>query len=427
MQQIAPIDDTLTGVTTDYHDGTTSNLLDRWTPMRDWLARRTERGLLPYSKANHGRIGPRGLGSLSDGVPRYGVQFAVQDYLSLSSHPAVCEAAHVAIGERGVHSAGSAALMGLSDLVRQLEARMASFLGFADATVFPTGWGAGYGVIKALVRPDDHVVIDVLAHACLHEGAAAGTKNVHRIRHLSTEAVEKRLQRLREAHPEAGILVVTEGVFSMDSDSPDLPALQALCHRFGATLLVDVAHDLGALGPGGRGVPAMQGMHGKHDVVMGSFSKSFASNGGFVASNHPALKSALRYACGPQTFSNALSPVQAAVVMAALDIIDSGEGDALRAQLMQNVLAIRAGLIFAGFDVMGAPSAILPVALGDTGRARLMTAAMIDRGVFVNLVEYPAVSRTSCRWRLQAMVGHGESDIETLLTEAAEVQRMFPA
>lgn len=423
--QPAP-DDALTGVTTDYLDTTTPNLLDRWAPLHDWLCRRIDKGVLPYLKANLGRIGPRGMARLGAGQIRYGTQFAVQDYLSLSSHPAICEAAHAAILARGVHSAGSAALMGLSDLVQTLESRIAAFLGLAESTVFPTGWAAGYGAIRALVRPGDHVLIDVLAHACLHEGAAAATKHVHRFAHLSTDGVARRLARLRADAPDAGILVVTEGLFSMDSDSPDLPALQALCRRHGATLLVDVAHDLGASGPEGRGLIGAQGMLGQVDVVMGSFSKTFASNGGFVASDHPALKHALRFACGPQTFSNALSPVQAAVVLAAFDIVDSPEGEALRARLARNVAAIRQGLSDIGLPVMGTASAIIPVLLGGMARSRLMTAAMLQGGVFVNLVEHPAVPRNGCRWCLQAMAAHEDSDIATLLDMAATAHRLHP-
>lgn len=357
-------DDALTGVTTDYCDVSGTNLLDRWTPLHDWVCRRIDRGVLPYLKVNLGRIGPRGMARTGTGQSGYGTQFAVQDYLSLSSHPAICEAAHAAILSRGVHSAGSAALMGLSDLVQQLESRIAALLGLSDATVFPTGWAAGYGAIRALVRPHDHVLIDVLAHACLHEGAAAATRHVHRFAHLSTDGVARRLARLRADAPGAGILVVTEGLFSMDSDSPDLPALQVLCRQYGATLLVDVAHDLGASGPAGRGLIGAQGMLGQVDVVMGSFSKTFASNGGFVASDHPALKHALRFACGPQTFSNALSPVQADVVLAAFDIVDSPEGEALRTRLARNVATIRDGLADIGLHVMGTPSAVIPVLLG---------------------------------------------------------------
>lgn len=410
--------DVLDGVTSDYFDARNPNLLDRWQPMTDWVTARLDARLDPYCKSTSARIGPRTCGYDRAGRRLDGINFASQDYLSLSSHPDVIAAATNAAQQFGVHSAGSAALMGLTAPTLDLEARIAGFLKTADATVFPTGWGAGYGAIRALVRPGDHILIDVLAHACLQEAADAATANVHRFPHCSTDAVERRLTRLRKEHPDAGILIVSEGVFSMDSDIPDLVALQAMAKQYGATLFVDVAHDLGALGPSGRGVIETQAMLGKIDIVMGSFSKTFASNGGFVATDHPALKLALRFGSGPQTFSNALSPVQAAAVLAALDVVDSPEGTMRRGQLMSNVLRLRGALSAAGFDLLGQPSAIVPARIGANAMARRMTAATLAAGGIVNLVEYPAVAKNACRWRLQVMADHSPEDIDQFVAIA---------
>ena len=196
--------------------------------------------------------------------------------------------------------------------------------------LYPTGWAAGYGAIRGLVRSADHIVIDALAHTCLQEGANAATRNIYMHRHLDVEHCRHWLQAIRGKDSENGILVVTEGLFSMDSDTPDLAALQAACREYNATLLVDVAHDLGALGPGGRGHIAPAGMLGQVDLVMGSFSKTFASNGGFVACGSRAVKEYLKFYSPTTTFSNALSQVQAAVVLKAFEIVNSAEGDALR-------------------------------------------------------------------------------------------------
>jgi 7-keto-8-aminopelargonate synthetase-like enzyme len=419
MTLFAPPHDVLEGVTTDYLDSRNPNLLDRWQPMTDWLAARLAQGLDPYCKANSGRIGPRVQGTDRAGRPIVGLNFAAQDYLSLSSHHAVIAAVHDAAERFGVHSAGSAALMGLSRLTLELEATVARFTGLADATVFPTGWGAGYSAIRALVRPDDHAVIDMMAHNCLLEAAAAATQNVHRFPHASTDGAARRLERLRRDFPQAGILLVTEGLFSMEADTPDLAALQALARRYGATLLVDVAHDLGSSGPQGRGALGMQGLHGQADVVMGSFSKTFAGNGGFVASNHPALKLALRLMTGPQTFTNAMSPVQAAAVQAAFAIVASPEGAARRQKLAANISHLRNGLAQAGFEVFGQPSPIVPVRIGRNATARRLTAAVLATGGIVNLVEYPAVPRNACRWRLQVMADHDSADIDEFVALAS--------
>ncbi|MBX9750322.1 MAG: pyridoxal phosphate-dependent aminotransferase family protein [Roseococcus sp.] len=405
----------LTGSTADFLGEAQPDLLARWEKHETWWQGRLASDLDPYSRRTLARIGPSCQGAARDGARYRGVNFASQDYLNLASHPMICEAAKSAIDALGVHSAGSAALMGNTELSVELEERLARFLGYAECTVFPTGWGAGYGAICTLVRPGDHILIDVLAHACLQEGARNSGARVHSFPHLSNEAVERRLTRLRQAEPEAGILVVTETVFSMDSDVPQIGELQAICRRFGATLMVDVAHDLGAIAPRGGGYLELQGMLGQVDVVMGSFSKSFASNGGFVASNAPGLKLALRSFAGPLTFTNALSPVQAAIVLKALDIITSPEGAERREWLMANILRMRAGLTAAGFTPMGQPSAIVPVILGGSGLSRLMTRYALRTGAIVNLVEFPAVSRNTCRWRIQMMAEHRPAQIDVFI------------
>src|SRR5476651_2426329 len=195
----------------------------------------------------------------------------------------------------------------------------------------------------------------------------------------------------RGRRPQA--MVVTEGLFSMDSDTPDLAALQELCHEYGATLLVDVAHDLGALGEDGRGHIGIQKMLGKVDLVMGSFSKTFASNGGFVACRNRAIKEYLRFYSPPATFSNALSQVQAAVVLKAFEIVESAEGVSLRSQLMANILNLRMTLRAAGMDFYGDPSAIVAVKTGAEGLARLVSRRLPELGLLANLVEYPAVGK----------------------------------
>jgi glycine C-acetyltransferase len=293
--------------------------------------------------------------------------------------------------------------------------------------LFPFGWAAGYGVITTLVGPQDHVLLDALAHACLQEGARAATKNVHRFPHLSSAAVERKLRRLRAQTPEAGILVVTESVFSMDSDSPDLPALQALCNEHGATLLVDVAHDLGALGESGHGVLEEQGMVGKVDLLMGSFSKTFAAPGGFVCGQRPSLKWGLRYRCGPSTFTNAMTPLQASVVRTALGIVRSAEGRERRRQLLRNVQYLRARLAELDFEVLGRPTPIIPVVVGDTAMGRVLTKHTLQLGAVVNLVEYPAVSAKSSRLRVQMMAEHTLEQLDTFADSLAEARALSEA
>lgn len=411
-----------TGNLFDFYDETNPDLLARWDEVGRWFEARGDVGLDPYQRVVSTSIGPRAAGTLRTGLPFTGINLASQDYLSLSTHPGIVAAASEAAQTMGVHSAGSAALMGNTSISAALEKRLAIFTGYQSCTVFPIGWAAGYGVVKTLVRKQDHVILDTLAHACLQEAAGDATANVHRTPHLSVNGVERRLERIRGAQPDAGILVITESLFSMDSDVPDVAALQALCHRFRATLLVDCAHDLGALGPTGRGALEAQGMVGKVDVLMGSFSKTFASTGGFVACNNPALKFALRGACGPSTFTNAMTPLQAAIALKALEIVASAEGSARRDKLMRNILCVRARLRDHGFEVLGEPSAIVPVVIGDGALSRLMTRTALDLGAVVNLVEHPAVARNGARWRLQVMADHEVQDLDAFVAIAARTR-----
>jgi 7-keto-8-aminopelargonate synthetase-like enzyme len=283
--------------------------------------------------------------------------------------------------------------------------------------LYPTGWAAGYGAIRGLVRSADHIVIDALAHACLQEGANAATRNIYMHRHLDVEHCRHWLKAIRGKDSENAILVVTEALFSMDSDTPDLAALQAVCREYNATLMVDVAHDLGALGPGGRGHIATAGLLGEVDLVMGSFSKTFASNGGFVASNSRAVKEYLKYYSPTTTFSNALSQVQAATVLKAFEIVDSTEGEGLREELMSNILHLRSELAGRGLQVYGDPSAIVAVKMGSEPLSRLVSRRLHDEGLLANLVEYPAVGKGAARFRMQVMAKHSRDNIE----KAAEI------
>jgi len=386
-----------------------ANLMRRTEALDSWCRLRAEHGVWQYARALDGAPGPES--NLHDeGAPpntaTRGINFASQDYLSLASHPAIREAAQAALEEAGPHSAGSAVLLGNNRLSLALEAALAELVQMEHVTLFPTGWGAAFGAITALVNARDYVLVDGLAHASLRQGANAATRNVALHRHLDTGHVRELLAAIRARDTENGILVVTEGLFSMDADMPDLPLMQHLCREYNATLLVDVAHDLGAVGPGGSGSLGMQSMLGKVDLVMGAFSKTFASNGGFVACASRAVKRQLQLFAGPHLFSNALSPLQAGCVLAALRIVAGGEGDALREALLDNALALRAGLAETGMRCLGVPSAIVPLWIGSEQVARLAGRTLAREGVFVNAVEYPGVPLGAARLRLQVMAGH---------------------
>jgi glycine C-acetyltransferase len=398
----------------DFRDLRGINLFDRVLPFYEWQQRRREQGLWPYSKSTE--QAPLAVCSARDdsGIQFSGLNFATQDYLALSSAPELKEVARSVIDEYGVHSAGSSALAGNTKYSLKLERCIADFLNLSQVVLYPTGWAAGYGAIKGLIRPNDHVVMDGLSHACLQEGANAATRNVHLHGHLNLTSARRHLKRIRASDTEAAILVVTESLFSMDSDTPDLRGLQELCREYKATLLVDVAHDLGAIGDDGRGFIGLQGMTGQVDIVMGSFSKTFASNGGFVACNSSAVKEYLKFYSCSATFSNALSPVQAATVTKAFEIVQSKKGAELRRLLMERVNQMRSDLKSAGLEVIGNPSPIVPVLVGDEALARFVSRELPPLGVIANLVEYPAVAKGNARLRLQMMPTHSAEDVREL-------------
>jgi len=371
-----------------------------------WRKSRIEQGVWPFSTQLQSTAGPEATVIDAAGTERTGLNFASYDYLGLSTHSDVRAAAIEAIHKYGTQIAGAPILQGNSPLSVRLQEAVAEMLGLPHVVLFPTGWAAGFGVITALIRAKDHVVLDQYAHNCCVQGAMAATHNVHRVRHLSTDAFVRQLRRIRATDTENAILVVTEGIFSMNGDSPDLAALQSACREYDATLLVDVAHDLGSVGPGGTGIVGLQGLLGKVDLVIGSFSKAFAANGGFASTSSEAIGEYLRAGAPSRTFSNAISPHQCAAALKAVEIVRSAEGDRLRERVSQVGQVLRETLARSGVACLGKPGPLVPVLLGREAVGRITAALCFDSGVFANLIEYPAVSVGACRLRMQVMGTH---------------------
>ncbi|MDI5967773.1 aminotransferase class I/II-fold pyridoxal phosphate-dependent enzyme [Streptomyces sp. SL13] len=390
----------------DFYRPAGRDLMRRTEDFHDWVEARRRTETWQYSRVLEQAPGNNAVITNDLGRRTRGINFNSQDYLSFNAHPAIREAAAKALRDYGPHSAGSPMVLGNTTISNELEKELGELTGAEHVTLFPTGWAAGFGTIAGLVRPEDHVVIDRLAHSCLQQGARAATRNVYRYEHLSVDAVRGHLRDIRARDPRSGILVVTDGLFSVDADWPDLAALQAVCREHDATLLVDVAHDLGATGPGGSGVIGTQGMLGEVDLVMGAFSKSFASNGGFLASKSPAVKQYVKMFGGSHFFSNALSPMQTAVVLQATRIIRSPEGDELRGQLFQAIDALRDELSGRGLTCMGVPSPIVPLLIGNEKLARVTNRLLFDQGVLAFMVEFPVTPTGSSRFRLQVQAAH---------------------
>lgn len=390
----------------DFYRPAGRNLMTRTEEFHGWVEARRRTETWQYSRTLE--AAPNSIAQITNDIGRRtrGINFNSQDYLSFNTHPAIREAATKAMRDYGPHSAGSPMVLGNTRISDELEASLGELVRAEQVTLFPTGWAAGFGAMAGLVRQEDHVLIDRLAHSCLQQGARATTRNVVRYEHLNVEAVRRHLVDIRRRDSRNGILVVTDGLFSVDADWPDLVTLQRVCREHDATLLVDVAHDLGSMGPGGTGVLGLQEVLGDIDIVMGAFSKTFCSNGGFVASASPALKQYLKMFGGSHFFSNALSPVQTAVVLEASKIIRSAEGDLLRSRLRTAVTALRDELTGHGLTCMGEPSPIVPLLIGNEKLARIANRLLFDRGVLAFMVEFPVTPTGSSRFRLQVQANH---------------------
>jgi 7-keto-8-aminopelargonate synthetase-like enzyme len=340
------------------------------------------------------------------------LNFSSQDYLGLSQNEEVKNAAKTAIDEFGIHVASSPIYSGRNKLTEKLENRLAELLGVDQALLFPIGWGACFGAISALVQHSDHLIMDALSHNSLQVGSVNSTHNIHKFRHNDMEHLESLLKRIRQDDPGTGIFIVMEGLYSMNSDIPDLRKILDLSRQFEAIIFLDIAHDFGAMGARGLGIlETIEGEIPDNLVLIGAFSKSFASNGGFVAGPASIRKRIIVFA-PTYTFTNGISPMQCSVALKCTDIIFSEQGDKLRKQLMENIIFALGEFRKHGFHVNGDPSPIVPVLIGNEDLARIIGRENIKNGLLANIAEFPAVPRRKAIFRFQMMSNHKHSEIE---------------
>lgn len=402
-----------------------SDLFARWSVLQPSAAARLAGGLDHRARVILGRHDRQTSMLDRAGRRMAGINFTSLDYLGLSNSEVVCSALAKAAQRLTLSSGGTAGMTGLSPQLLALERRVADALGMVDATVFGSGSQAGQAAMASLLGHRDHAIIDMNAHPGLKIGARLAGAKVHTYPHASLDAVERRLSRLRRAEPHAGLLVATSALFPSTATIPDLLGLLELCTAYRATLLVDVAHDFGAMGQRGLGVLELQGILGRVDVVVGSFAKTFGCNGGFVSSRNTPFQLGLRLGAAGQSQSTSLSPLQSAVILAAFDLIQSPEGVRRRARLKANALRLRNRLVVEGFHVTGQPAPLVPVMLQGTLFARAMTAEAARQGVLINLMETPHVPSHAPRWRLQLMSEHTMADIDRLAEVAVSARALL--
>lgn len=337
------------------------------------------------------------------------VMLGSNNYLGLTHDPRVSAAAREAMGRYGTGATGSRLLTGNIDLLDDMEERFAELWGKEAALVFSTGYQTNLGVVSGLLGRGDHVFLDRRSHASIVDGALLSRGTIHRFGHRDHEDLDRLLE---GASPDAGTLVVTDGVFSMEGHLAPLPELVAAARRHGAALMVDEAHALGVLGTSGAGSVEHFGLQGEVDLIMATFSKSLGSMGGVVAGPAPVLEH-LEHNARPFMFTAALPPASVAGVLAALDIM-LGEPER-RARLWERSSRLRDGLRSLGFCLRGGDTPIIPVEIGDVEATCRFWKALFDGGVFVHPVVPPAVPPNSCLLRVSLTAAHTEAQIDRVL------------
>ncbi len=331
------------------------------------------------------------------------LMFGSNNYLGLTRHPEVIEAARAAITKYGTSMTGSRLLNGTTKLHEELEERIADFLRMEAALVFTTGYQTNLGIISALVDKKSVAVVDKADHASIYDGCQMADGEMVRFRHNDAEHLDSVLSRIDKA-----ALVVIDGVYSMGGDIAPLPAIIDACERNHARLLIDDAHGIGVIGEGGRGTASHFGLEDRVDLIMGAFSKSLASIGGFVAGQKQVV-SWIKHFARSMLFSASLPPASTAAAMASLDVLQ--RNPEMVETLRRNGDMWREGLQSMGFDTGGSGTPIVPVNVGDEYRTVIFWKQLLAEGVYVNPSIYPAVNMREAILRTSCMATHTEEHI----------------
>jgi len=338
------------------------------------------------------------------------LMFGSNSYLGLTNHPKLKEASIAAINKYGSGCAGSRFLNGTLDLHIELEEKLAKFVGKEDALVFSTGYQVNLGVLSSVTSRKDNIILDELDHACIIDGARLSFARPLKYRHNDMDSLEKMLQ---NNQPEDGLnLIAVDGVFSMEGDIAKLDEIVRLAKKYNANIMVDDAHGLGVVGKSGRGTADHFGLTDEVDLIMGTFSKSLASIGGFIAANNETINF-LKHHARSLIFSASIAPGNAAAVVAALDLMQQ-EPERIE-KLWDNTRYAMAGLKALGLDTGHSETPIIPIYVRDTEKTFLLTRMLQEQGVFVNPVITPAVAPKDSLIRFSLMATHTRKQIDEAL------------
>ena len=353
---------------------------------------------------------------ICDGKPM--IMMSSNDYLGLTSHPRVKEAAIDAVRKFGTGCAGSRFLNGTLAMHEEMESRLASFLGKEAAAVFPTGFQANLGAISALVGKGEYVIIDRMNHASIYDGCRLSYGQIKKYQHNDMDNLERILKSVEGR----GTLIVVDGVFSMEGDIVDLPGVVELCKRYGAGLMVDDAHSIGVLGANGCGTGEHFSMVDDIDLIMVTYSKSLATIGGCIAASEEMIHY-LRHHARSLMFSASLPPAPVGAALMALKIIE--EEPERRRKLWDNASYLRNGYQSLGFDTGVSETPVVPVVVGDEEKVLRMWRMLFDAGVFASPVMFPGVPPGMALLRTSCMATHTKDHLDKVLETIAKVGRQL--
>jgi len=388
-------------------------LSDRYTPFNKYVDLLKLNGVYPFGRVATTRLGEEMQISntwADEDMPC--INFGSQDYLGLSNHPAVIQAAKDSIDKYGINAGGSPVLGGQNSLTSRLGKKIAEALKVDQAHIFPNGWSACFGAIAGLVTARDCIIMDMLMHNSSDVAAKYATEYVYKFKHNDLEDLEKKLKFWRDRNADSGLFVVIETLYSMNSDGPDMAGVYDLCQKYDAILMVDVAHEFGCMGEDGLGLMS-DILHNKNKdnlVLTGSLSKVMGSIGGFVA-GPKSIRQQIEIFSPSFTFATGISPTSCSIALKSLEIIFSEEGRQRRRDLMATILFTIDELNKRGFITNGYPSPIIPVLIGDSRLARLLCREVLSMGLIANLIEFPAVPRNKSIIRIQMMGQFSQDNI----------------
>lgn len=345
------------------------------------------------------------------------LMFGSNCYTGLVNHPKIKEAAIEAIKKYGTGCAGSPFLNGTLDIHKQLEARLAAFVGKEDAMIYSTGFGVNLGVVSTLTGKDDYIILDEQDHASIIEGRRLSFSNYLKYKHNDMESLEKQLQK---CDPEKVKLIVTDGVFSMEGDVANLPEIVRLAKKYDAAVMVDEAHSIGVFGRQGRGTCDHFGVTDDVDLIMGTFSKSFASLGGFIATDKE-VTNFLRHHSRSYIFTASITPASTAAVNAALDIM---EAEPERMDHLWDITHYALeGFRNMGCEIGHTSTPIIPLFIRDNNLTFLITSELFNDGIFVNPVVSPAVAPHDTLIRFSLMATHTKEQVTVALEKIQTIFR----